>query len=48
MRIDRFHSSWVGSRASARERLEQFVHYYNHKRPDQSLDDRTPAEEVLN
>ncbi|ELY93715.1 Integrase catalytic region [Natrialba taiwanensis DSM 12281] len=26
MRIDRFHNSWVGSLASAREWLEQFVH----------------------
>lgn len=25
MRIDRFHNSWVGSRASAREWFEQFV-----------------------
>ncbi len=48
MRVDRFHNSWVGSRASVREWLEQFVHYYNHQRPHQSLDDRTPAEEVLN
>lgn len=48
MRIDRFHNSWVGSRASAREWLEQFVHYYNHHRPHQSLDEQTPAEAVLN
>jgi len=48
MRIDRFHNSWVGSRASAREWLEQFMHYYNRQRPHQSLDGRTPAEEVLN
>jgi putative transposase len=48
MRVDRFHSSWVGSRASARECIEQLVHYYNRQRPHQSLDGKTPAEEVLN
>jgi putative transposase len=48
MRVDRFHNSWVGSRASARKWIEQFVHYYNHQRPHQSLDGKTPAEEVLN
>ncbi|RKD86217.1 IS6 family transposase [Halopiger aswanensis] len=47
MRIDRFHNSWVGSRASVREWLEQFVHYYNTQRPHQSLNGQTPAE-VLN
>ncbi|QIB76516.1 IS6 family transposase [Halogeometricum borinquense] len=48
IRIDRFHNSWVGSRSSAREWFEQFVHYYNHQRPHQSLDGKTPAEKVLN
>lgn len=48
MRIDRFHNSWVGSRASAREWFEQFVHYYNHQRPHQSLDGQAPVDEVLN
>ncbi len=48
MRIDRFHNSWVGSRASVREWFEQFVHYYNRQRPHQSLDGKTPADEVLN
>ncbi|UPM45225.1 IS6 family transposase [Halocatena salina] len=48
MRVDRFHNSWVGSRRSARRWIEQFVHYYNHQRPHQSLDGRTPADEVLN
>jgi putative transposase len=48
IRVDRFHNSWVGSRASARTWVEQFVHYYNHQRPHQSLDGRTPAAEVLN
>ncbi len=48
IQVDRFHNSWVGSRASAREWIEQFVHYYNCQRPHQSLDGRTPADEVLN
>jgi putative transposase len=48
MRVDRFHHSWVGSRRSVREWLAQFMHYYNHQRPHQALDGRTPAEEVLN
>jgi putative transposase len=48
MRVDRFHNSWVGSRASARKWIEQFVHDHNHQRPHQSLNGRTPAEEVLN
>ena len=37
-RIDRFHTSWVGSRPSVQRWLEQFVQYYNHQRPHQSLD----------
>jgi len=48
MLIDRFHNSWIGSRSSARGWIEQFVHYYNHQRPHQSLDGKTPVEEVLN
>ncbi|GGN24533.1 hypothetical protein GCM10009021_27900 [Halarchaeum nitratireducens] len=48
MRIDRFHHSWVGSRPSAREWLEQFMHYYNRQRPHQALDGKTPAQEVEN
>jgi len=47
-RIDRFYHSWVGSRRSVRQWIEQLVHYYNHQRPHQSLDNRTPAEEVVN
>ncbi len=46
MRIDRFHSSWVGSRLSVRQWLASFVHYYNFQRPHQALDERTPVEEV--
>jgi len=45
-RIDRFHNSWVGSRASVREWLEKFVHYYNRQRPHQALGGKTPVEEV--
>jgi putative transposase len=48
MRVDRFHNSWVGSRQSVRQWLALFAHYYNHLRPHQSLDGRTPVEEVLN
>ncbi len=47
MRVDRFHNSWVGSRASVREWIEPFVHYYSMHRPHQSLSGQTPAE-VLN
>jgi putative transposase len=47
-RIDRFHTSWVGSRSSVQQWLEQFVHYYNHQRPHQSLENRTPVEKELN
>ncbi|MDL0131629.1 IS6 family transposase [Halobacterium salinarum] len=48
MRIDRFHNSWVGSRSSVREWLEQFMHYYNRHRPHQALDGKTPIEELQN
>ena len=48
MRIDRFHSFWRGSPASARRWLRRFRHHYNHDRPNQALDGRTPAQEVLN
>ena len=48
MRLDRFHTSWVGSRQSVRQWLALFEHYYNRLRPHQSLDNRTPADEVLN
>jgi len=48
MRIDRFHSFWRGSQASTRRWVRRFRHYYNRNRPNQALDGRTPAEEVLN
>ncbi|ELY62442.1 transposase [Natronococcus jeotgali DSM 18795] len=38
----------MGSRASVRKWLEQFVHYYNHQRPHQALDGKTLTEEVQN
>jgi putative transposase len=47
-RIDRFHHSWMGSRRSVRRWISHFVQYYNEQRPHQSLDGRTPAEEVRN
>jgi putative transposase len=48
MRIDRFHQTWMGGRASAARWLTAFVHYYNTQRPNQALANRTPAEEVMN
>jgi transposase-like protein len=48
MRINRFHSFWRGSQASAKRWLKWFRHYYNRDRPNQALDGRAPAEEVLN
>jgi putative transposase len=48
MRIDRFHQTWMGRRASVRRWLAAFVHYYNRQRPNQALENRTPAEEVMN
>jgi len=48
MRIDRFHSFWRGSRASAERWLRRFRYHYNHERPNQALNGRTPAEEVQN
>jgi transposase-like protein len=48
MRIDRFHSFWRGSQSSARRWLRRFRFHYNHDRPNQALDGRTPAAEILN
>ena len=47
MRIERFHSFWRGSPASAARWLRRFRYHYNRDRPNQALDGRTPAEEVL-
>jgi len=38
----------MGSSASARRWLNRFKYHYNRQRPNQALDGRTPAEEVLN
>jgi len=48
MRIDRFHAIWRGSPKSARRWAQRFRHHYNHDRPNQALDGRTPVEGVLN
>ncbi|WP_153554661.1 IS6 family transposase [Halomicrobium sp. LC1Hm] len=48
MRIDRFHAYWRGSQSSVRRWLQRFRHHYNHERPNQALDGRTPAQEVQN
>jgi transposase-like protein len=48
MRIDSFHWSWRGSQRSAKQWLRRFRHHYNHKRPNQALDGRTPAGEIQN
>jgi putative transposase len=48
MRVDPFHNPWVGGRSSVREWLEQFIHYYNRHRPHQTLDWKTPIEDLQN
>ncbi|AUG49067.1 IS6 family transposase [Haloarcula taiwanensis] len=48
MRIDRFHTFWRGSQSSAKQWLRRFRHHYNHERPIQALDGKTPAEEIQN
>lgn len=48
MRIDCFHQTWMGGRASAACRLVAFVHYYNFQRPNQAINNRMPVEEVPN
>jgi putative transposase len=48
MRIDQFHQTWMGRRASVRRWLAAFAHYYNTQRPNQALENRTSAEEVMN
>ncbi|WP_436927566.1 IS6 family transposase [Halosimplex amylolyticum] len=47
MRSDRFHTRWVGSQRAVTEWCHQFRRYYNHQRPNQALDGKTPVE-VLN
>ena len=47
MRIDRFHQTWMGGRASAARWLTASRYYYNTQRPNHALDNRTPAEEVM-
>jgi transposase-like protein len=37
MRVDRFHNSWVGSRATVAQWLALFVYYYNFQRPHPSV-----------
>jgi hypothetical protein len=38
----------MGGQASAARWLTAFIHYYTTQRPNQALDDRPSAEEVLN
>ncbi len=47
MRIDRFHQTWMGRRASAERWLTAFRYYYNTQRPNQALNGRTPTQKVL-
>ncbi len=44
MWVDHFLNSWMGSRTSVGEWLEQFAHYYNTQRLHQSFNGQTPAE----
>lgn len=48
MPIDRFHNSWVGSRASVRKWFEQFMHCYKCQRQYQTPEGKTPVGEVQN
>ena len=48
MRVNRFHNSWNGGLVSAARWPAAFAHYYNFQRPNQALNNRTPAEKVLN
>jgi len=43
MRIGRFHETWNGSQASAQRWLTGFIHYYNHLRSHQALDNQPPV-----
>jgi putative transposase len=44
MRIGRFHETWNASQASAERWLTGFVHYYNHLRSHQALDNQPPVQ----
>ncbi|NGM70549.1 DDE-type integrase/transposase/recombinase [Natronolimnobius sp. AArcel1] len=46
--VDRFHTSWVDSRRNGRKYIDKFIHYCNHQRPPQSLNGKTPVDEVRN
>jgi len=46
-RADRSHNLWMGSRSAVCEWLIQIAQYYNIQRPHQTLDGRTPVEEVI-
>ena len=48
MRTDRFHTFWQGSHSSAKRWLRRFRYHYNRNRPNQALNNRTPAEVVRN
>lgn len=48
MRVERFHNTLMGSRASAARWLAPFAFYYNYQRPNQALDNRTPVKAVKN
>lgn len=48
MRSGRFHQTWMGGRANAARWLATFVSSYNFQRPNQALNNCTPAEEVMN
>ena len=43
MRIGRFHETWNASQASAERWLTGFIHYYNHLRSHQALDNQPPV-----
>jgi hypothetical protein len=38
----------MGGRVSTQRWLTTFGHYYNTQRPNRALENRTPAEEVMN
>lgn len=47
MRVNRFHNTRMGGSASAVRWLSAFAYYYNFQRPNQALNNCTPADEVL-